>query len=118
MFCAERWAAGMTEFVVNLIVNLMLGLTFTGIGIYAARRKEPMWFWSGSTVSSHEIKDIPAYNRANGVMWCLYSVLFYLAGLLYFWSPYLGIALILLAVFPGIPVLIWNFYRIKRKYHR
>ena len=73
----------MVEAVVNLIVNLILGLTFTGIGIYAARRKEPMWFWSGSTVPAWEIRDIPAYNRANGVMWCLYSLLFYLAGLLY-----------------------------------
>lgn len=108
----------MIEAVVNLIVNLILGLTFTGIGIYATRRKEPIWFWSGSTVPAWEIRDIPAYNRANGVMWCLYSLFFYLAGLLYFWSPYVGIALTLLAVFPGIPVLIWNFYRIKRKYHR
>ena len=23
---------------------------FTGIGIYAMHRKEPMWFWAGSTV--------------------------------------------------------------------
>ena len=51
-------------------------------------------------------------------MWCLYAIPFYLAGILYFCSPQLGIALILLVVFPGIPVLIWNYYRIRKTYHR
>ena len=108
----------MTEAIVNLIINFLLGLIFTSIGIYAARWKDPMWFWSGSTVSPQEIRDIPAYNRANGLMWCLYAIPFYLAGILYFCSPQLGIALILLVVFPGIPVLIWNYYRIRKTYHR
>lgn len=108
----------MVAAVVNLIVNIVMGLTFTIIGIYASKRKEPMWFWSGSTVSPHEIKDIPAYNRANGAMWCIYSIFFWLAGILYFWFPDIGIALMILAFFPGFPVLIWNFYRIKKKYRR
>ena len=115
---AQKGAAAMTEAIVNLIVNFLLGLIFTSIGIYAAGRKDPMWFWSGSTVSPQEIRDIPAYNRANGLMWCLYAIPFYLAGILYFCSPQLGIALILLVVFPGIPVLIWNYYRIRKTYHR
>ena len=46
-----------------------VSLLFTGIGIYAWKRKKPMWFWSGSTVKESEISDIAAYNKANGIMW-------------------------------------------------
>ncbi len=48
-------------------------LTFTGIGIYAYRRKEPMWFWSGSIVRKEELTDVQAYNHANGIMWILFQ---------------------------------------------
>lgn len=102
--------------IINLILNVILGLIFTIFGVYACHRKAPMWFWSGSTVHPHEIRDIPGYNRANGVMWLVYSLFFWLAGILYFWFPSIAIALMVIALFPGFLVLIWNFYRIKRKY--
>ena len=54
-------------------------LSFTALGIYAMRRKKPMWFWSGSTVHEYEIRDIPAYNRANGIMWLCYSSVFWIS---------------------------------------
>ena len=44
-------------------------LVFTVIGIYAYRRNEPMWFWSGSTVRREELSDVKGYNHANGIMW-------------------------------------------------
>lgn len=57
-----------------LIIMLPSSLLFTGIGIYAWRRKKPMWFWAGDTVSEDEIMDVRAYNRANGVMWLCFSL--------------------------------------------
>ena len=54
------------ERIIWLTIMVPLSAFFTGLGIYAWRRKKPMWFWSGSTVSEEEISDIPAYNRANG----------------------------------------------------
>ena len=57
----------MAESVIWLIIMVPLSILFTALGIFAWRRKQPMWFWSGSTVSEKEISDIPAYNRANGI---------------------------------------------------
>ena len=51
------------EIIIWLLIMIPCSLLFTGIGIYAIRREKPMWFWSGSTVSETEIRDVKAYNR-------------------------------------------------------
>ena len=68
--------------IIWLIIMVPCSALLTGIGIYAIRRKKPMWFWSGSTVKEDEISDIPAYNRANGLMWIVFSLVFWAATVL------------------------------------
>ena len=59
--------------IIWLLTMIPTSALFTGIGIFAWKRKKPMWFWAGSTVKESEIRDVRAYNRANGVMWLVYS---------------------------------------------
>lgn len=40
-----------------------------------------MWFWSGKTVKETEISDITAYNHANGIMWIVYSIIYWMGGI-------------------------------------
>ena len=54
-------------YIIWLLIMVPCSALLTGIGIYAWRRKEPMWFWSGSTVKAEEISDVRAYNKANGI---------------------------------------------------
>jgi hypothetical protein len=70
------------EKVIWLTTMIPTSMVFTGIGIFAWKRKKPMWFWSGSTVSENDILDIPAYNRANGIMWIVYSLVFWVGSVL------------------------------------
>ena len=106
------------EIIIWLMITVPCSLLFTGMGIYAWRRKKPMWFWSGSSVREDEISDIPAYNRANGIMWIVYSLVFWV-------SAFMGLlnisaAGIVLAVgcLGGIPLLAIAYSRIYRKYKR
>ncbi|MEG0873344.1 hypothetical protein [Clostridium sp.] len=55
---------------------------FICLGIYSFKKKTPMFFWAGSTVSSDEINDVKSYNRANGIMWIFYGLLFLLIPIL------------------------------------
>jgi len=55
------------EKVIWLVITIPCSLLFTGIGIYAWRRRKPMWFWSGSSVREEEITNVKAYNRENGI---------------------------------------------------
>ncbi len=99
-----------------LIILIPCSLLFTGIGIYAWNRREPMWFWSGTTVKAEEIRDVRAYNRANGIMWILFSLILWLSVLMSMLSMKAG-GYILIA---GIPMggigLVLAYSRIYEKY--
>lgn len=100
-----------------LIICLFCAMIFIIIGIYAIKSKKPMHFWSGSTVSPSEIRDIPKYNKANGIMWILYSSIFVLSGILGFIGEMmLATALMLIGCVAGIPVLIIAYNKIYKKY--
>lgn len=70
------------ENIIWLLIMIPTSALFTGIGIFAWRRKKPMWFWAGSTVKESEIRDVRAYNRANGIMWLVYSGFFWASTLM------------------------------------
>ena len=89
---------------------------FSGIGIYAIRRKKPMWFWSDSTVPEDTISDVAAYNRANGIMWLWYSAAFWIAGFLGIASPVAGVIVLGAACTIGLPVLVVVYRKILREY--
>jgi len=104
------------ERIVWLCILIPLAAFFTGLGIYAWKRKKPMWFWSGSTVSEREIADVPAYNRANGIMWLCYSAVFWISAALGIFRTELAGVVLAVGCIGGIPLLIIAYKNIYRKY--
>ncbi|MCR5357045.1 MAG: hypothetical protein K6E63_06545 [Lachnospiraceae bacterium] len=106
----------MGELIIWLIIMVPVSALISGIGIYAMKRKKPMWFWSGSTVSEEEIRDIPSYNRANGIMWIVFSLIFWIstiAGI--FNMSFAGVIMIVGSII-GTPFLVIAYNRIYKKY--
>lgn len=100
--------------IIWLVIMAPVSALLTGLGIYAWRRKQPMWFWSGSTVKEEEISDIPAYNRANGIMWIVFSLVFWVSTFLGFVSVRAaGLIVIIGCVLcvPGLPIAYGIIYR-------
>ena len=91
-------------------------LVFDAIGMYAIRRKEPMWFWSGTQVRKEEIADVPAYNRANGMMWIVYSLPYWAAGVLGLYGSSAGAIVLFVGAIGGSLALVAAYNRIYRKY--
>ena len=97
-------------------------LTFVGIAVWAKKSKKPINFWSGISVPADKVTDVSAYNHANAVMWSVYSVPFWLAGLVGSFGVlgdiYTIVAAILLSVacFPGAFLLIWAYRKIEKRY--
>ena len=91
---------------------------FTGIGIYALRREEPMFFWSGKTVKRQELADVEEYNRANGIMWIIYSIPMWISTISYFWFPQFAVMLLVIVCTAGLGVLIYAYQIIYQKYKR
>jgi hypothetical protein len=107
-----------TDSIVMLCILVPLAIFFTGIGIYAWKRKKPMWFWSGSTVNENEITDVPAYNRANGIMWICYSLIFWIAAVLGIFRVGFAGVLVGVGTVVGAVVLIVVYKKIYSKYRR
>lgn len=107
-----------TDSIVMLCILVPLAIFFTGIGIYAWKRKKPMWFWSGSTVNENEITDVPAYNRANGIMWICYSLIFWIAAVLGIFRVEFAGVLVGVGTVVGAVVLIVVYKKIYSKYRR
>lgn len=101
-----------------LVIMIPVSLLFTGLGIYAWRRKKPMWFWSGSTVKESEISDIAAYNRANGLMWIAFSCILWISTILGTTSTKTGGIALIAGCFVGGPLLPVAYSMIYRKYRK
>ena len=98
------------------------GLTFNLIAGWAIKSKKPVNFWSGTKVDPEKVKDIPAYNRANAMMWNVYSVPYWLAGIVgcfgYLGDVFSVAAAILLSLscFPGLFFLVFRYRKIENQY--
>ena len=101
-----------------LIIMIPISLLFTGIGIYAWRRKKPMWFWSGSTVKESEISDVAAYNRANGIMWLVFSLILWGSTVLGAMNMKAGGNLLIAGCLIGVPILPIVYGKIYRKFKK
>ena len=104
--------------IVMLCILVPLAAFFTGIGIFAWTRKKPMWFWSGSTVKDSEITDVPAYNRANGIMWICFSLIYWVAAVLGIFTVKVVGVVIGVGTIVGIVALIFVYKAIYNKYRR
>ena len=104
--------------IVFLIIMIPVSLLFTGIGVYAWRRKKPMWFWSGSTVEEDEISDVAAYNRANGIMWLAFSLLMWASAILGAINMKIGGIVLIAGCMVGVPILPIVYGRIYKKYKK
>jgi hypothetical protein len=98
------------------MIMVPISAFFTVFGIYAWKRKQPMWFWSGTTVRENEISDIPAYNRANGIMWISYSLVFWIGSILGLFQIDIAGIVVTVGCLAGIPVLVMVYREVYAKY--
>ena len=102
--------------IIMWIVSFGCGVLFFCIGTYAKRLEKPMWFWSGTEVKATEITDVKRYNRANGIMWQLYSLWYFAAGVAEIWNSMLSFILMMLSCTVGLVVLVVAYKKIYNKY--
>lgn len=94
----------------------LCSLVFWVIAVWAFKRKDPMHFWSGSTVKPEEITDIRSYNRANGLMWAAFAGCTVAVGILSLFNIKAGSILLGVLFVPGLVVLIITYNKIYNKY--
>ena len=74
------------------------------------------------SVDPCSVVDIPAYNRENSNMWLVYSIPYWISGVVsFFFSAgdfvaMIAVCILMLACIPGLAILIWRYKQIERKY--
>lgn len=104
------------EKIIWFVIMIPVSMLFTGIGIYAMRRKKPMWFWSGTTVREEEITDVAAYNRANGIMWILFSLVMWISTFVGLWEAKWAGVCLFAGCMAGMPFLVICYGKIYDRY--
>lgn len=106
------------EDVIPLAVILFICATvFICIGIYALNKKTPMHFWSGIVVKTEEISNVKAYNRANGIMWIIYSLIFIISAIIsLLFDSNIGGTISAISATLGLFILVIVYRRIYNKY--
>ena len=99
-----------------LLVCFGCAFLFLGIGVYARKKKEPMWFWAGTVVDASQITDVKKYNKANGIMWQLYSLWYFAAGVAEIWSTAVSAVILTLSCTLGLGLLVFSYNKIYKKY--
>ena len=99
-----------------LLLTLAAALLFTTLGVFAWRREKPMWFWADGTPDPATLTDIPAYNRANGKMWLIYSLIFWLSTPVCLVNETVGGLLMAILALAALPFLAAAYKKIYRKY--
>lgn len=96
---------------------ILCGGVFIGFGIFALKKQTPIHFWSGTVVKTEQIRDVKAYNRANGIMWIVYGSLIILSGIpaaIFDIDMFAIISIII--IFLGLIVMIIIYNKIYNKY--
>ena len=71
----------MAEGIIAFIIWIMVSLVFVVIGIYDLRAKEVVGFWSNGKKPIVQEENLKAYNRAVGILWIAFAVVFMFLGL-------------------------------------
>ncbi len=107
----------MREIAVWLLCCWGCGALFDIIAMFAAKKKTPIHFWSGTKVEVKEVTNVTDYNKANAKMWLVYSLPYWAAGFLGLFHVTAGGVLIGLACIPGLIFLILYYkQKIEKRY--
>lgn len=100
--------------LILFIVCIVMILTFAGFGLYSWRRKTPANFWAGEKIPDDAVSDVKKYNRANGLMWIIYGVLYLIPGVMALFDAASAGFILAAITFAGTPILIFIYVKIIR----
>ena len=71
-----------SEEVMFFVTILVCAIVFFALSVWCFASKNPVHFWTGQKVLKETISDIKKYNRANGILWLVYSFFWFISAFL------------------------------------
>ncbi|MCR5188860.1 MAG: hypothetical protein K6C97_07980 [Treponema sp.] len=104
-----------SENILTFFITLFCALVFIALTVWCYKSKKPVNFWAGDKISANRVSDVKKYNRANGLMWLIYSFFWIAAAIVSLFNVKIaGICIGICCA--GIIVLIIIYLNISKKY--
>ena len=71
-----------SEEVMFFVTILVCAIVCFALSVWCFASKNPVHFWTGQKVLKETISDIKKYNRANGILWLVYSFFWFISAFL------------------------------------
>lgn len=104
------------DFWAFVLLSWLCGAVMILMGYSCFKRRTPVNFWTGTEIKKTEVTSVRKYNFANGVMWCIYSAFFWIAGLVAIVNKTVAVVFLVLGCTVGVMGLILGYGGIKRRY--
>ena len=104
--------------IIWVVACCCCGFVFFYFGFRGRNQKEPMSFLPDKQIPASKISDVAAYNRAYGAMWMVYSLPFWVSGILFIWYKAAAAVILVASVTIGLALVVYIHKRIDRKYTR
>ena len=72
--------------MIGFVIWSLLGVFIIGLGIKDMFSKNPVGFWANT--ETIKVKDVKGYNRASGLLFIIYGIIFVILGIPVRWSKY------------------------------
>lgn len=105
-----------SDLIVWFVIMIPCCMFLSCIGIRGFFAKKPVNFWAGFEVKKEEISDVKAYNKANGYLWIIFSLPFWISCFAMPFVSWLGIFMMILGSSVGLAFLIIGYKKIYAKY--
>ena len=94
----------------SAVICWIMAITYGVVALVLSRMRRPFPFLTGVIIPAEMITDVRAYNRANGKMWAIFSVIHVVVGVLALFSSALGFVLLGLLFVPGL-IVMFHFHK-------
>lgn len=105
--------------IFTIVIMVLAGLLFVGIGISNIKSKEPVGFYSGvKPPKAEELSDVVAWNCKHGLLWISYGI-----GLMICWFGFLigeilGFCTVIGICIGGVLWLMIGHHKLEKKYRK
>lgn len=99
-------------------MTLLCAAIITGIGLYAQNSETPVSMWEREKPKPEDLVDVHAYNHANAIMWIVYSLLFWVSGIVALFDSTIASYLMIASVIIGFPIVYAIYKSLRKKYTR
>lgn len=105
--------------IFTIVIMILCGFMFAGIGIWCFKSKEPVGFYTGvKPPKAEELTDAVAWNRKHGIMWTSYGIGTMICWFGFLFSETAGFITLMVILIGGLIGLVLGHQALEKKYKK